>query len=256
MRIRILSDLHLDTGPIKLPEVDADVVVLAGDIDENAQGVQWARRTFQQPVVYVPGNHEYYSGELRHTLRKMKEAAEGSNVHVLDAEEWEHRGVRFLGATLWTDYRLTGNQPLAEWDASQGLKDFKNIRSAAHSKVQPQDFLAEHAKARTFLLDKLQTPFEGKTVVVTHHAPSSLSIARRYWDQSASSGSHLNAAYASHLDGLLSLHNGLWVHGHTHDSWDYWIGETRVVCNPRGYVGAASHGKPNSDFRADLVLEI
>ena len=256
MRIHILSDLHLDTGPVELSSVDADVVVLAGDIDERTHGVEWAREAFSQPVVYVPGNHEYYGGKLHHTLRKMRQAAAGSNVHVLDCEEWHFGGVRFLGATLWTDYRLTGNQPLAEWDASQQMNDFRKIRNIAYSKVRTRDFLLEHAKARSFLEAGLQEPFDGKTVVVTHHAPSGHSVARRYQDHAVQSGSHLNAAYASNLDGLLMMHNGLWIHGHTHDAWDYSIGGTRIVCNPRGYLNEKGQSLKPTGFNKSLVVEI
>lgn len=256
MRIRILSDLHLETGPIKLPGLDTDVVVLAGDIDEGTRGVEWAKRTFSQPVVYVPGNHEYYGGKLGHTLDKMRQAAAGSNVHVLDCEEWHFEGVRFLGATLWTDYRLTGNQPLAEWDASQRLNDFKRIQSANCSTVRPGEFLLEHAEARSFLERKLQEPFEGKTVVVTHHAPSGLSVARRHHDQAVKGDSHLNASFASNLDGLLMMHNGLWIHGHTHDAWDYFIGDTRIVCNPRGYLNQKGQSLEPTGFDKSLTVEI
>lgn len=257
MKIRLLSDLHLEFSDLTPPPVEADVVVLAGDIHVKQGGVAWAANHFPNtPVIYVPGNHEYYRGSLVNTLRKMKQAAEGTSVHVLDAESLVVNGVRFLAATLWTDYRLTGNQPLAEWDARQTLQDFKHVRDEHYSRLTPQRVLREHARARGFLQQALEEPFDGPTVVVTHHAPSELSIHPRYKD----SKDHISAAYASRLDMLMGVPK-LWLHGHTHDCFDYDIYGTRVVCNPRGYgekgkVDDELNPDINADFDPTLVLEV
>lgn len=248
MRIRLLSDLHLEFGAIELPGVEADVVVLAGDIHTDDKGVKWAQKTFSCPVVYVPGNHECYGGSLHKAVEHAQRAAKGSNVVVLDAAGVVIEGVRFLGGTLWTDYRLTGNQPLAMWDAQLKLSDFRKIRNRTYSKLRPEHVLQEHARHRAFLTDELQKPFSGKTVVVTHHAPSVRSLHPRYQRL----GGNLNAAYASDLEHLMDGSLALWVHGHSHDSADYNLNGTRVVCNPRGYT--PSH--LNLDFDPGLVLEV
>lgn len=247
MRIRILSDLHLEFGGFEPPEVRADVVVLAGDIDLKARGVAWAQKHFTQPVLYVPGNHEYYRGSLGRTLQKMRELSAGSNVQVMNDDAVTIQGVRFLGATLWTDYRLTGNQPLAEWDAQQSMSDFKTIRDERYRKVRPKDLLEKHARSRSFLSSELDTPFDGPTVVITHHAPCELSIHERFKNQTG----HLNASYASRLDHLMGPAVPLWIHGHTHDSMDYTLHGTRVMCNPRGYAPKDL----NIGFAPDLVAE-
>ena len=256
MKIRVLSDLHLEFGDFAPPAVEAEVVVLAGDINVKSRGVAWAAARFpNSQVVYVPGNHEYYGGELTRTLSKMKAAAQGTNVHVLDRESVVIGGVRFLGATLWTDYRLTGNQPLAEWDAAQTLYDFKAIRDEKFSKVRPPRILTEHVKSRRFLEDALGESFDGPTVVVSHHGPTELSIHERYKSRT----DHLNSAYASRLDGLMGLAK-FWFHGHVHDSFDYDVYGTRVVCNPRGYSNARVHDEMNPDINPDfdpaLILEL
>lgn len=214
----------------------------------KARAIPWALAAFpDKPIIYVAGNHEFYGGSLGHTMNKMRAAAKGTRLHFLHNEEVVLDGVRFLGATLWTDYRLTGNQPLAEWDAGQQMQDFKYIRDEHFRKVRPYQVLQAHARSRSFLDEKLNETFDGKTVVVTHHAPSELSIHERYKDQPG----HLNAAYASRLDGLMGT-AALWVHGHTHHSFDYELYGTRVVCNPRGYAPKDL----NPDFDPNLILEV
>ncbi len=249
MKLHILSDLHNEFADFQPMPVDADVVVLAGDIHVKGRAVEWALGKFpKHPVVFVPGNHDYYGGSLGHTLKKMQERVKGTNVHLLHDTAVILDGVRFLGATLWTDYRLTGNEPLAQWDAQQTMSDFKKIRDERFSRVRASQFAAHHARARSFFERSLEQPFDGKTVIVTHHAPSELSIAERY----RQSGGHLNASYASRLEGLMGPAVALWVHGHTHDSFDYDIYGTRVVCNPRGYAGEDL----NDDFNPELVVEV
>ncbi len=248
MKIQILSDLHLEFRDYQPVETDADVVVLAGDVHTKARGVAWALKNFTKPVVYICGNHEYYGGSLGRTLQKMKAEAAGTHVHVLHDEAVTLAGIRFLGGTLWTDYRLTGNEPLAQWDAQQRLNDFKKVRDEQYRKVRPYQMSARHMRTRNFLMDRLAEPFEGPTVVVTHHAPCELSIHPRYHD----SGDHLNASYASRLDQMMGPPIDLWIHGHTHDSWDYDMHGTRVLCNPRGY--APSH--LNEGFVDNLVIDL
>jgi len=248
MRLHILSDLHLEFADFAPPAVDADIVVLAGDIDIKGRGVDWAKRHFSCPVVMVAGNHEFYGGNFGSVFRRLRDDARGSNVHVLENEFVVLGGVRFLGATLWTDYQLTGNQPLAQWDARQTMNDFRRIRDERYRKITPVDLLERHSASRNFLQAALAEPFAGPTVVVTHHAPCELSITDRF----RQAPGHLNASYASRLEMLMGPNVALWVHGHTHDSLDYTVYETRVVCNPRGYAP----DDVNENFDAELVVTL
>jgi hypothetical protein len=195
----------------------------------------------------VPGNHEYYGGHLNNTLAKMRRTAQGTQVRVLDGEGVTFGSVRFLGATLWTDFLLTRNALLAQSEAQARMTDYRRIRTASYRRLRPPDTRQAHAAARRFLERSLLEPFDGRTVVVTHHAPSDRSISQRF-----RAAIHLNAAYASDLEALMGPEVALWVHGHTHDSLDYKVGETRVVCNPRGYIPY----EPNLDFAPGLVVEV
>jgi predicted phosphodiesterase len=248
MRLRIFSDLHLEFAPFQPSDRDVDVVVLAGDIHLETRGVGWAAETFRRPVVYVPGNHEYYGGHFKNTLAKMKERGAGTQVHVLDRDEVVIEGVRFLGTTLWTDFSATGNLVLAALEARQRMSDYRRIRTGNYRRLRPSDVVEDHRDAVSFLRAKLAEPFAGKTVVVTHHAPSTRSIAEQFRDDIG----HLNAAYVNRLDELLGPPAAVWVHGHTHTSFDYDLLGTRVVCNPRGYIPY----EPNRDFDPARVVEL
>lgn len=259
MKIRILSDLHLEFSEWDPPETDSDVVVLAGDIHKDDRGVKWAKAKFpDKQVIYVPGNHEYYGGSLVNTLHHMKEEAAGSNVHVLDKEEVILDGVQFLGGTFWTDYWLYGNPMMAKIDAWRGMSDFSKIRDRNYSRVKPDDFEFEHFTMKQFIRKKLEEKFTGKTVVITHHAPSERSIAPRYKDP-ASAYYHLNPSFSSHAEACMSAGDkkvDLWIHGHLHNISDYVVEEqgTRVVCNPRGYQQHGYHEE--TGFNPRLIIEV
>lgn len=243
MRIHILSDIHTEFSAFTPSVLDADLVILAGDIGLRERGIKWAKVAFSCPVLYVPGNHEYYGGHLGRTLLKMQSAGE-DRVRVLDCEEAIIGGVRFLGATGWTDYSATGNSPLAEWDAQQTMSDFQAIRTAGYRRVRPSDFAERNRYSKQWLLNRLAEPFDGPTVVITHHAPSLLSLV------GPDTGTHLDAAYANRWEDLMGDPVSLWVHGHTHFAVDYDLAGTRVLANPRGYPGQAT------GFNAHLVVEV
>ncbi len=134
MRIRVVSDLHIEFGSWAPPPVAADAVVLAGDIHTKGGAVDWALQHFDIPVVLVAGNHDFWGGSLGHTLDSMRKRVAGTHVHVLSDEAVVLQGVRFLGATLWTDYELTGgNEPLATWDAPRRVLHGQ----AEHDEAQP-----------------------------------------------------------------------------------------------------------------------
>lgn len=235
MKIQLLSDLHLEHShrhpPFVLPATDADVVVLAGDIDNGTRAIDWAEKTFPgQAVLYVPGNHEYYDAELKTAAAALKARAQRSaNVQVLDNDELTIDGVRFLGSTLWTDFALIGRQKMDQVIA-ESLKyvvDFHKIRMGG-GLLTPQQTIDLHRDATAFLQARLEKPFAGKTVVITHHAPHPGSVHPRW------TGNLVNAAFVSDLSRLMGK-SVLWFHGHTHDSFDFAVHGTRVLANPMGY---------------------
>lgn len=240
VRIRFMSDLHIEFGLwLPKPVVSGqDVVVLAGDIHVRENAVRWAKMAFAEfdgPVLLIPGNHEYYGGALEYTLGKMREEAEGSNVHVLSRDTFTVRDVKFLGCTMWTDYRITGNQPLAMYDAQEMMSDFKRIKTPGFSKLRASHILTEHVQDRLWMEYQLKQPFDGKYVAVTHHVPSEQSLAPHYKGLQ----DHSNAAFVSDLSGVMMTGQkvSLWIHGHNHtqvDFTDEYTG-TRVVSNQRGY---------------------
>jgi predicted phosphodiesterase len=245
MRIHLLSDLHNEFSPFNPEDLDTHVVILAGDIDVKTRGVKWASRAFTCPVLYVPGNHEFYGGHLSHTLRKLR-AAQGAQVHVMDRDEVIIGGVRFLGATMWTDFAATDNPPMASLNAQNGMNDFRQIRTENYRRIRPADLVAESVKTRDWLHTMLSKPFSGKTVVITHHAPSLRSLK-----ENPHAGTHMDAAYANRWEDLMGGDAmALWVHGHSHMAVDYDVAGTRVVCNPRGYPGE------ETGFNAGLVISL
>jgi predicted phosphodiesterase len=234
----IFSDLHVDANartPWVLPDPrpDHDVVIIAGDICQGiSRGANWIAEQGlnAKPVIYVPGNHEYYGFDFeaeRTTGRAA--AAELRNIHVLDRDTITIDGIAFLGATLWTDYRLfgEGSEAAAMLKAEQSMSDHRAIRYRDR-RWMAADALAQHELSRRWLEDQLEIP-GANSVVVTHAAPSFNSIAARYQHEL------LSAAFASNLDDLIARCTRLWVHGHTHIGCDYRHGACRVVNNPRGY---------------------
>lgn len=271
MRLLILSDLHrevwsrprawhggmVDLSPtFDLTRSRPDAVVLAGDIDQGEQGVTWASDAFPNlPVVYVHGNHEAYGhtiGALQDRLIAVSDAT--PHVHYLNRSVFVLDDVRFLGTALWTDFRLYGDEGYATAirTAEHRLNDYRRIRieDAVERALVPEDTERWHREDVAWLERALAEPFSGKTVVITHMAPSARSIAAQW------RGVSLSAAFASSLERLVT-HTDLWIHGHTHSSADYRIGRSRVVCNPLGYP-SRNDGAPyeNPDFDPNFVVEI
>lgn len=235
LRLHVLSDLHLEFSdrhpPWHPPATGADVVILAGDIDNGTRAIDWAERAFpDQPVVYVPGNHEYYETEIgRANAALLERSRMSANVRVLLNDTFELRGVRFLGTTLWTDFELFGTERRANAMAEslRYVTDFRLV-DYGDRRLTPEDTVDLHREALRFLGQRLEEPHDGPTVVVTHHGPHPLSVHPR-WAETLSSG-----AFVSDLTWLLGRPS-LWVHGHTHDGFDYEVAGTRVVANPMGY---------------------
>jgi predicted phosphodiesterase len=235
MKLNIVSDLHLSQAGLAMPESDADVVILAGDIARPEQAMEWASG-LAKPVLYVPGNHEFYGGSIPGTLARLRQLCAGTRVQLLDGDEVHIGGVRFLGVTLWTDFLVCGDgegRAAAVETALRLMRDFQRIHvdEARTALFTPAHCAALFARDAAWLAGKLAEPHEGPTVVITHHAPSPRSIHPRF------AGSPLNACFVSDAQYLLDGgHAQLWIHGHTHDSFDYVLNGTRVVCNPRGYA--------------------
>lgn len=249
MKIWAMSDLHLEFFDFSPPQVEADVVVLAGDIHSEHHGLAWARRAFPYiPIVYVLGNHEFYDAHYESVLESVHKKGAEFNISVLECNDTIIGGVRFLGTTLWTDFEIDvqpdGTAGHALWYANRGMTDFHIIRYRS-GLLRAEDSRELHHGARRWLSDRLSEPFSGKTVVVTHHLPHRHSINPMFHRHP------LNPAFASHMPDLVCAPVDLWIHGHTHCSVDYVTDGTRVLCNPRGY---GPHDL-NPKFEPGLVVE-
>ncbi len=247
MKLYVASDLHTEFAGFDPDVGDADVVILAGDIGVGADALDWIHEKFPtKPVIYVLGNHEFYRDDLN--LVSSLQAGAKPNVHILEKDVVTIDGVRFLGTTLWTDFCLFGlaEREFSMIEAAKCMPDFRIIGNGKR-RFTPRDSIAVHNESVAWLSEKLAEPYEGKTVVVTHHAPSWLSVADRFKEDA------LCPAFSSRLEELIkSGAPALWVHGHTHDAFDYELYDTRVVCNPRGYP--AEEGMYG--FRPNILVNV
>jgi len=267
MRIQICSDLHLEFGgpEFKLGPTGRDVLVLAGDVHVGTKADKFILAQLEKSdVVYLMGNHEFYrqvlpqvrwawTGPTKDRINKeAQELGYLGRLHVLDNHSVVINEVRFLGTTLWTDFQK--ENPLVMNKAGYGMNDYQQILMRTGDiynyggiKATPHDTLHLHKVAVEFLKKELAQEFDGPTVVATHMAPSWQSIPEAF------RGDPLNGAFVSDLsDLILDAGYELHIHGHTHNNFDYHIGKTRVVCNPRGYVGY----EINPDFKDDLYIDI
>jgi predicted phosphodiesterase len=261
MKLHILSDLHVEFAPF-VPDLEAaraaDVIVLAGDIHKGALGMAWARALFPgKPIVYVAGNHEFYRQHWDTHLVALREQAALHGIHFLENDGVTIEGIRFLGATLWTDFEYFGasrrsqNMRLAE----NALNDFRLIAAeplvqkgslpdprdetqdpvykARARRLTAQHTLQRHQANMAWLVAELPKGEADRTVVVTHHFPHQNSCSPKW------SNDPVTAIFGSRLPNDVLLGASVWIHGHTHDSCDYRLGDSRrsvrVVCNPRGY---------------------
>lgn len=249
MRIHILADLHLEFGDYTPAQVDADVVVLAGDIHIKGRAIPFIQNLFPHtPVIYVPGNHEYYRDALPKLDDALRDAALDTHIHYLENEEWTFGGVRFLGCALWTNFTIFGfdQRDLCMAAAESALNDYALIRvSPKFRRLTPLHTAILHRQSRKWLEERLAEPFQGKTVVVTHHAPSLRSVQPRFHDDP------VTAAFAENMEDFIQTYPiDLWIHGHTHHCVDYTIGKTRILSNQRGYADDLV-----KSFQSDLVVE-
>lgn len=276
MKIQLLSDLHLECFKknLEYPQIsktDADTVVLAGDIGEGLTGVEYAiEQSIQlnKDIIYVPGNHEYYGQNMAVFKKQLFNSTKGTQVHLLDNSSIVINGIRFIGATLWTNFG-NGNKELMK-SAFMRINDYRTIRATQwwgkrnryelgvrrirHSDISvgyflPETAFDEHKQSIEYLKQELDKSFNGKIVVVTHHAPSwksieelvtsKLAFEEKRWVSRLKDdfGIVYVAGYASNLNSFIAKYSkniNLWLHGHTHVKLDYELCGIRIVSNPSG----------------------
>lgn len=277
MKVAVASDVHLEFGDCDIPNTEsADVLILSGDICVardigrpdprnimvESQVSQVIKNFFQRVstafphVVFVMGNHEHYHGDFAKSqgiLKKMLEELHIHNVYLLEKEVKDIDGWTFIGGTLWTDFNNADLQTMQH--AAWGMNDYNGVKNSdtGHAngiwKLIPEATLKDHYKMRDYIKSVLsnrreQGNTDRRVVVVGHHSPSRRSTHPRYAHDVL-----MNGCYSSSLDEYIMDHPEivLWTHGHTHEDFDYLVGETRVVCNPRGYInheGRAYDWKP------------
>ncbi len=276
MKIFLTSDIHTERAHKRFipdfdyPElrfdypVEADVIVLAGDIGEWVNGLEWARHRFEnKEIIYVPGNHEYYRSDLN-VIDELRSKAKELGINLLENDSVIIGDVRFLGATLWTNFNDFSSAEVEKAQASitdysvisckkwlagtnnnlaAQLKLLSSTDNNKHELFTPLIAYLLHKNSLKWLESQLLTPYDGKTVVVTHHAPSLRSC-----------GTKVNYNYASNLDGFIKLyaqHIDLWCHGHIHAPVDYEISGVRIMSNSKGYPH-----EDNGQFTPNLVINI
>lgn len=266
MKIAVASDIHLEFGDLDIVNTDnADVLILSGDICvaadigrpdphgflEGARSnriTDFFRRCSERfpHVIYILGNHEHYHGDVTtsyNIIKNMLESNQLSNVHLLEKEIREIDGVTFIGGTLWTD--MNGGDELTLYHMKNMMNDFRIIKNSGRSfayenysrrrpAFTPEDAAEDFVKMKGYIQTIVEGKSDQKFVVVGHHAPSRQSTHEMYRDDTI-----MNGGYSSDMDEFIQAHPQirLWTHGHTHHPFDYVIGQTRVVCNPRGYHG-------------------
>jgi len=234
--INLISDLHLEFGNLSVPEGNG-VLILAGDIHVGNKASDWIDKCLKNfdLVIYVMGNHEFYFNNMNAIIHWWKEAAKyRDNFVVLDNDSIIHEGVRYLGTTLWTSALL------------YGLEDYHVIQYH-NGTITPYDTQILHHQAVQWLEQQLKTPFDGETVVITHHAPIPECVQPWYI------GDHINPCFHANLNSLIEDNDiAFWLHGHMHDSIFMEYHDTIIVCNPRGYVGY----EVNKNFENPLVLKL
>jgi predicted phosphodiesterase len=276
MRLAIASDIHLEFGSLDLTNnSDADVLILAGDIcmarDFEITETKRAERYFAffeqvstefAQVIYIMGNHEHYNGDVAYSYGILKRhLAKFPNIHVMEKETLELAGVTFVCATMWTS--MNDEDPVTLHAVKDMMNDFRNVKNSLRmiartvplyddgeynvdrkvighkvkeepSKFSPQDSVDDHKQALDYINHVLMNDDTKKYVVVTHHTPSWQSCAPKWLGDRV-----MNGAFHTELGDFIAYRPQikLWVHGHTHDEFDYVIGETQIVCNPRGYIG-------------------
>lgn len=277
MKIKLVSDLHLEFSDIEIPNNGCDTLILGGDIllseslhdfpegtddtiIQSHRHVQAIRfRNFLKycsqdytNVIYIAGNHEFYHGKFFRGLDTLRETcAQFSNIHFLENSSVTIDDVIFVGGTLWTDMRDC--DPMVMMNAENNMNDYHIIKNDGngYKAINAIDTIKRHRKTLEHIGVVVDNaPDDKNIVVVGHHAPSFQSVDTRYKDHA------LNGAYATDLTNFIldRPRIKLWTHGHMHSKNDYMIGSTRIVCNPRGYH-QNGYGE-NTGWDPDLIIEV
>ena len=248
MRLLIVSDLHTEIAAFPASSLPAaeryDVAVLAGDITTKGRSGKWASQNFTNPTVLVAGNHEAYDTSLQRAHRLIRRDA-SPHVHFLEHDVYVVSGMRFIGCTAWSDLNATGSPVIAAGRARALMNDYRFIRfEPAFRRLSPFDTQLIAQESRKWLFEEASRPFDGKTVVVTHHPPLDTFIP------ATGTHEHDRAAIGNHWPEFLDLAIDLWVFGHTHERVDTQLGSTRFISNPRGYPDEEVNFDPH------LIVEI
>jgi len=248
-KLWILSDLHLEffEGKYSPNPPKHDFLILAGDIDIGIKNSVYSiSHLSNNPIIQIAGNHEYYRRYFENEINAIDDVrSAGWNYLENHTYISQEHNIKFIGCTLWSDFNIFNNQQESMILSERYINDFFLINHNGRN-FRPEYALKIHKTSLSFLNRELESPFMGKRVVITHHAPSKYSIHPRFQD------SPLTPSFVNNLEKLILRYQpDLWIHGHTHDSFDYYIKNTRVICNPRGY----DH-ELNSSFKEDLVVEI
>lgn len=257
-KFRVVSDLHLDCcmmGP--RPEIGAEVAIVAGDVlnGTNALSIpQLLSDLFPEPtILFVPGNHEGYRlVDYDKMVEAVRAECAGTRVKMLARAEHEMAdGTLVLGATLWTDFKVFGKRQVDEAKAAAAacMMDYRAVHREGVP-ITPDDTLEWHRRDRAWIEELSRARKGRRMAMVTHHAPRRESLAPKYALDLSSGG------FVSDLPTVVLEPFALWVHGHTHTGFDYKVGHTRVVCNPRGYTRNPELSDENPSFQPDLLVEI
>lgn len=249
MKILYGSDTHNEfKKQQELPELpEYDIAILAGDIGVGIEGHKWATSFFpsDKPVLYIPGNHEYYGQDFLRVNEALSLVSEHSHVKVLNNDTFEFNDCTFVGATLWTDFILDNYPRYSDLAYAKAIGDFQVIKYGDRL-YDPNDSRKEHNKSRYYLTNSLVNKGDKKTVVVTHFLPTQ-EVITPFWQ-----GNNLNPYFCNDLDSIIALKPDMWIYGHTHDKGDklHSNGHTRLLCNPRGYP------KEKKDYFKWKVVEL
>ncbi len=261
-KILVLSDLHLEFSNFSVENNDYDILILAGDISQDFSILEsfFCKLDESKKIIFVPGNHEYEGRRIEEVVPKLKEISKNfNNVFVLQNESIDIDGVRFIGTTLWSNFESSGmnnKEEVKKW-AKFNVIDFSYIFKRVsveqynnkYTAWTPDDMEKEFNKAYDFLSYELKNnPTELTKFVITHFAPHKNSIHKKY---SKDMGSPY---WCNDLEELMGF-SDFWVHGHTHDSFDYIVEGTKVVCNPRG-VSKIFNISENVNFNKNLILNV
>ncbi|MGO6748786.1 metallophosphoesterase [Rhizobium ruizarguesonis] len=254
MRAWIISDIHhapmdvLWSNDLAVPK--ADVCICAGDIANSVvDSIAYVRRFIEprMPVVLILGNHDYYGSSIEFALERARRLIEGTRIQLLENQSVILGDCRFVGATLWTDFAVSVGDDNHVPPEERRVKAIQLVPSRVmdfhcifrsdqrqpdeNGMITVREILERHIASRRFIDQELSKPFEGRTIVVTHHAPLMQSFDPQFF------GHVTNAAFASDLSDLIARRRpSLWIHGHIHKFRDYMADTTRIICNPVGYL--------------------